>query len=254
MNKEILKKISATESVAFSSDEIQQLLDEELEKSPDEMDTQLVDLCIEALNRQDIADNQKAKKYKKTSPKKLLLVAAVVAILIALAIPVSAELPAIKSQGGVIKVLENYISVNLTGGKEYNLSQEFRDYDIPNYVIPSFFFGADCTVTDSNPTGDNTYHFEFKLSDLDTDAHIALTKVLPGFDFGYNYIDIYAQVEQMEQFTINGIDVLVYSAAGETIVIYVIENYNTHISFSNLKFDKAVEIMEEFLSEIHLEQ
>ncbi|MBQ2759815.1 MAG: hypothetical protein IJE93_08620 [Clostridia bacterium] len=254
MNKEILQKILQTESVSFSSEEIQQMLDEELEKSPEEMDAQFIDLCVDVLSKKEVSEEKVVKKNKKTSPKKLLLVAAVIVILMALAIPVSAELPAIKSQGGVIKVLENYISVNLTGGKEYNLSQEFRDYNIPDYVIPSFFFGADCTVTDSNSAGDNTYRFEVKLSDLNTEAHITLTKVLPGFDFGYNYIDIYAQVEQMEQFTINGIDVFVYSAAGETMVIYVIENYNTRISFSNLKFDKAVEIMEEFLSEMHLEQ
>ena len=49
MNKKILKEILKTESVSFSYEEIQQILDEELEKSADEMDTQLIDLCIDVL-------------------------------------------------------------------------------------------------------------------------------------------------------------------------------------------------------------
>ena len=140
MNKEILKKILKTESVSFSYEEIQQMLDEELEKSPDEMDTQLIDLCVDVLSMQDTPEKQETKKHKKISAKKVLLIAAVISIVAALAIPVAAEIPAIESQGGIIKVLENYIRVNLTGGSKYNLSIELQNYNIPAHLIPFRFF------------------------------------------------------------------------------------------------------------------
>ena len=50
MNKEILKNLMRTSSVEFTYDEINEMLNEELEKSPEEMDTELVELCIDVLS------------------------------------------------------------------------------------------------------------------------------------------------------------------------------------------------------------
>ena len=65
MNKEILYEILNSKSETLSSAEIESILNEELDKSPQEMDTDLVDLCLEALNLVDEKklNNRKAVLY-----------------------------------------------------------------------------------------------------------------------------------------------------------------------------------------------
>jgi len=247
MNKKILKEILKTESVSFSYEEIQQILDEELEKSADEMDTQLIDLCIDVLSREKAPEQKEEKKHKKISPKKLLLIAAVISIIAALAIPVTAQIPAIQSQGGIIKVLENYISVNLSGGEKYNLSKEMQDYNVPEHLIPSRFFESDCVVTDVQNTGDNVFRFGFELTSLDIDGYIAVSKGSEKWEFGYNYADIYAEAEQLEQLSVNGTEIFVYSSKdGQVNVLYATDNYSISILFNNLTIYEVMEIVQNF--------
>ena len=247
MNKKILKEILKTESVSFSYEEIQQILDEELEKSPDEMDTQLVDLCVDVLSRQNASEQKEEKKHKKISPKKLLLVAAVICILAILAIPVTAQIPAIESQGGIIKVLENYISINLTGDSKYNLSKELQDYGISDNLLPSRFLENDCVVTDVQITEYNVFRFAFELSDLDVFGYIGVTKFTEDFEFGYNYADIYADAEQLEQLTVNGTEIFVYSSSdGQVKVVYLVDDFKVNLLINNLNIYEVMEIFENF--------
>ncbi|MBR3974776.1 MAG: DUF4367 domain-containing protein [Clostridia bacterium] len=244
MNKKILKEILKTESVSFSYEEIQQILDEELEKSPDEMDTQLVDLCVDVLSKQEVPEKEVTKTHRKISSKKLLLIAAVICILAILAIPVSAELPAIESQGGIIKVLENYISVNLTGDSKYNISTELQNYGIPIDLLPARFFDNDCVVTDMQLVNDNSYRFDFKLTNLDSDGYILVSEVTQEAVMGY-YADIYAEAEQLQQITVDGKEIFVYSSVdGQVNVIYATDNYSTSILFNNLTICEVIEIVQ----------
>lgn len=246
MNKKILKEILKTESVSFSYEEIQQILDEELEKSADEMDTQLIDLCIDVLSKQEVPEKEVTKTHRKISPKKLLLIAAVICILAILAIPVSAELPTIQSQGGIIKVLENYISVNLTGGEKYNLSKELQDYGIPDNLLPSRFFESDCVITDVKTVGDNTYRFGFELTNLDSDGYILVSNVTQESEMGY-YADIYAEAEQLQQLKVDGIEIFVYSIVdGHVKVIYLVDDFRVNLLFEGLNVYEVIEIVENF--------
>lgn len=247
MNKKILKEILKTESVSFSYEEIQQILDEELEKSADEMDTQLIDLCIDVLSREKAPEQKEEKKHKKISPKKLLLIAAVICILAILAIPVSAELPVIESQGGIIKVLENYISVNLSGGKKYNLSTELQGYNIPENLLPARFFESDCMLTDVQLVNDNSYRFDFELTDIDVRGYIGVTKFTEKFEIGYNYSDIYAESEQLQQLTTDGLQIVVYSSVdGVVKIFYQSESFIFDIVICDLTFNEVIKIFEKF--------
>lgn len=246
MNKKILKEILKTESVSFSYEEIQQILDEELEKSADEMDTQLIDLCIDVLSREKAPEQKEEKKHKKISPKKLLLIVAVICILAILAIPVSAELPTIQSQGGIIKVLENYISVNLTGDSKYNLSTELQNYGIPIDLLPARFFDSDCVVSDVQLVNDNAYRFDFKLTDIGAYGYIAVSKGAEKWEFRYDYADIYADAEQLEQLTVNGTEIFVYSVDEQVKVIYLVDDFRVNLLFEGLNVYEIIEIVKNF--------
>ena len=246
MNKEILKSILKTESVSFSYEEIQQMLDEELEKSPDEMDTQLVDLCIDVLSMQNAPEKKETKKHKKISVKKILLIAAVISIIAALAIPVGADVLGIEADGNIIKVIENYIRVNLSGGDEYNLSEELENYNIPALLIPSRFFESDCIINDVQVTGDNSCCFAFNLTELNSDGYIYVSKLDGVLEFKNDYTNLYAEVEQLKQLQINNMDVFVYSSVDGVVVKYVSDDISFSILFNSINIYDVIEIVEKF--------
>lgn len=52
MDKKTLLEILKTEPFSFTLREIEEIMDEELGKSPDDMDTELIDLCADILERE----------------------------------------------------------------------------------------------------------------------------------------------------------------------------------------------------------
>lgn len=50
--KELISEIFKEEYVAFTLEEIEEIMDEELEKDQEEMDTDLIDICAEILVKQ----------------------------------------------------------------------------------------------------------------------------------------------------------------------------------------------------------
>lgn len=50
MTTETFKQILAEQSMVFTNIELQDMIDEELGKDPEEMDTHLIEMCLTALN------------------------------------------------------------------------------------------------------------------------------------------------------------------------------------------------------------
>lgn len=247
MKKEILQKILKTDSVSFSYAEIQKMLDEELEKSPEEMDTQLVDLCVDVLSRKNVPEPKQANKHKKISVKKALLVAAVFISVAVLAIPVGANVLKLDDQDTIIRFVDDYILVNLSGGKRYNLSMELNVYELQNAQVPKKFFSDDCLITDIQPTGDNACNFSFELTDTAISGRIAIMTYTQEFNPANNYTNIYADVGIIKQLTVNGLDILIYLDVNENLcVVYNTDSFCCNILFSNATFDEVMEIIENF--------
>ena len=99
MYKEIMKNILETSSAELTKEEIQDILDSELNKNEDEMDTELIELCIEALNREDDSaevscenpkDNIKHIRHRKI--KKIFIIAAVISVISIISFTVGANI------------------------------------------------------------------------------------------------------------------------------------------------------------------
>ena len=69
---------------------LKKIIDEELEKSEEEMDPDLIEFCLDALEKAKSVPEQPIKKTKRKKFSKMLLIASVVVIFITIAIPVSA--------------------------------------------------------------------------------------------------------------------------------------------------------------------
>ena len=86
-----LKEILEEKEMKFTKGDIISLMDAELEKAPAEMNTNLVDLCVAVLESNAVpndAPNKPKPAKRKIKVGKILLVAAIIALLGLIAIPV----------------------------------------------------------------------------------------------------------------------------------------------------------------------
>ena len=111
-----LKEILEEKEMKFTAREIRELMDAELEKSPSEMNTDLVDLCATVLDSNAVSNetDDKPKPIKrKVKIWKILLVAAIIAMLGLVAIPVGASLIPGESSDKIIEFYSDYFKINL---------------------------------------------------------------------------------------------------------------------------------------------
>ena len=131
MNKEILKSILEASSIEFSYDEVNEMLEEELSKPVELMDTDLVDLCLEVLTgkkpggdttdkgapvEKENSESSEGKVKTKKSIKKsrIFLIAAIVAILGIITVSAGADVFSVDAQNGIVCIFGNEISLNIT--------------------------------------------------------------------------------------------------------------------------------------------
>ena len=63
---------------------------------------------------------------------------------------------------------------------------------------------------------------------------------------GY-YADIYAEAEQLQQLTVDGIEIFVYSIVdGQVKVIYLLDDFRVNLLINNLSVYEVVEIVKNF--------
>ena len=79
MDKDILLQILKCDPISFTLNEIEDIMDEELNKDPDEMDSELIDMCARILEKAYFRPEDKsAQSGAEIKPFKELLCAAIV--------------------------------------------------------------------------------------------------------------------------------------------------------------------------------
>ena len=108
MDNEVLHKILNCKSEKLTGYDIEKLMDEELEKEPEKMDADLVEICIDAL------ESQVSKQLCKMKLKKAIAIGAVIILLVAaVAVPVTAKYVHINASVDVVKYCNEYFIVDL---------------------------------------------------------------------------------------------------------------------------------------------
>ena len=132
-----------SDSLRMTSNDVHQLLAEELAKNPEEMDTDLVDLCVEALNDEhpEKPDGGEAKGNKN-----VFLLVALIAALLAAFLPSIASKISIKAENDIVALSDNgdlVVGVSKSGTEAQDDSKEkspllcaLREAGIKNPVLP----------------------------------------------------------------------------------------------------------------------
>ncbi len=247
MNKEILKNVLRTSSVEFSYAEIEKMLNDELEKSTEEMDTELVELCIDVLSNYVNEGNKtldeevlpkKAKTGKKPIAKKIFLIAAIVSVILTLSITVSANIFDIDLPAEMVKIFVDRIVLNLSGeAKDNNTLAEnglLRAFHSENCVIESETFDESRKET----------IIQFSVKDSKMYGTII---ILPYSVTDKGLIDnnVFKNVEQIKHLVIDEIEVTVTSFADERVFVsYNTDKINASVAFNNTNIDEVVKFLE----------
>ena len=173
ITKEMFEKILSDKSMEFTLEEIEELMDSEVEKPEDEMDTELVSMCAAILakaynpgfkeekpaemfrpwEREEKAENTAPaqKNKKRIIPfRRVLIAAAVIVLVFVVALPAGATLFNNKFSDGVIEFYDDFFHINL--GKDEPSADDIPQNDavsemiinnLDNFMLPEVLRGAE---------------------------------------------------------------------------------------------------------------
>ncbi len=246
MNKEILKNVLRTSSVEFTYDEINKMLNDELEKSPEEMDTELVEICIDALSNYIDSGNKtadeklipiKTKATKKSIVRKVFFAAAIVLIILTLSITVSANIFNIDLPEEMVKIFGDRILLNLSGEtKENNTLDENGLFSV---------FSSEKCVIESKSFDEKKNETKIQFSVKDSEMYGNIT-ILPYslIDNGLEDESLFVDVEQIKQIVICETELIIASSADEYVMVaYNTDERNVFIDFFNTSIDEVIKFL-----------
>lgn len=156
LSKKKLKKMIASDFTDLSTEEIKALIQKEVDKGSDELDTDYIDLCFELLSIKN--SKQKTSKVKFTKPTKVLLAAAVLMVVFISTITVSAQfnlnIPQKIAQliNGNAEIDYNLENADTTADGyallDTDLAKQLVDYGITPVTLPELIVKENCTITE----------------------------------------------------------------------------------------------------------
>lgn len=227
MKKETFMAILEEDSMIFTEKELWEMIDEELAKDPSEMDTDLVDLCLDALDGKfDDEEIERINTRKRLRPGKILLVAAVIVLILGISLPVCAKHLNLNTGEGVVHYTGDHFNVNMVSSQNSvdvlsQLENEDINAVIPNELLKSEYVYDNYQIDESNADC-KVYYVEFKSKDVN--GSVTIKNYTDDYDFliGKNLAD--EDFENFEQITRNGIEILVFGDKETSYIYYVVDN------------------------------
>ncbi|MBR6618821.1 MAG: hypothetical protein IKK85_00585 [Clostridia bacterium] len=277
ITKEMLEKILSEKSMDFTLKEIEELMNSEVEKPEDEMDTELVDMCAEILanaynpgfkaekpaemyrpweteNKAENATPAKPDKKRVIRFKYIALVAAILAVLVFIvALPAGAMLFDDQASGGIIEFYADFFHINLN-------KDESSDDDIPqndavsnmiinnldNFMLPEVLRGEEYEKHGRLEQKD--YVTVFYIDIVNAQTNISGTIVITQYnDISHNMTNGQANVSDMykyfKQITVNNEEIIVFGNDEKSYINYSGGATNYQIML-DCDFDTMVSIAE----------
>lgn len=245
MNTQKLKKAAKEKAFNFTKEEIEAIMDEELDKNPDEMDTELVEQCLAVLGNFAEKEKQPAKK-KSVNIRKVFLIAAIIALLVAVCVPVGADWIKLDADSDRVQYVDGHFVINKDKNVEScDLEHELSVYGFEDAVYPRALLGEGFTISDVSYENFETGDIEMfvKLLGEDTDGYMNIHRYVIDAPRREVLSDDFNSVKQTN---INGVDVFVFSekSGKEAVIDYTVNSCNYYIWLSNCSPEDALRIAE----------
>lgn len=195
---------------------LSRIIEEELEKPEEEMDTELIEYCLDRLNKlqateihsEEIKDIDKSNiKQTKVKYKRIIVVAAVLAVIFIGTFSASATIFNVSLFGGVVELYNDYIRINFDkidndDGYEF-LGTELKNQLINNGFevvrLPEAFFSDEYEITNIEyETGEfiNLANITFKIKNSTGSINISeysMEEIVPDVEF----LNVTGNVEEL---------------------------------------------------------
>lgn len=267
MTKKQLLKILNDDSLELTVEELENIIEEELQKDDSEMDPDLIEYCLYYISKAeadggkekkaDIAGNDKiteppaADKLKKSrfngKLKNLLIIAATIALLL-VTTGIATVATNKKVKNSAISFYENHIQVHFDKQKDESgipgteIAAELRKHDISDLKLPAMFLSSDCiynNIFEDNIDGLKVTSFSYRANNLSGKVSIrkfySNESVLP---IDFNNTTSYSKVEEL---SVNGLTVFVIEQENFCSIAYQ-DNLTQYMMYLNTDFAETVEI------------
>lgn len=263
MDSKDLIQFLKSEPMKFTYEEIEQMMDEELEKDPAEMDTDFIDLCADTLNKALEANKNKElnkksenKKHIKIKIMKIVAIAAIIIIIMGIAVPVAAKYVNNDTSDKIVQFYEDHFSINLRNGETgadkhsnntEDLISQLKNSGFENVIIPNVLLTGGYTydVSITEDTDFITALVDFQNLNDSNVISVAITKYKNiSNEFFDNDVQLAVDYDSAKQLSLNGMNIFVFGSKDKSVIIYVDGNTDYNIDLHNCSFDSAIEIAE----------
>lgn len=256
MDIESIEKALNSEPMTFTATEIQELLDEELSKNPSEIDMELVERCIDILEKAIKDENTDVEKEgvekKHIKLRKIVLIAAIAAMFFAIAIPVSAKYINSNISDKIVRFYSDYFSIDLRGEESYSgeyykgdaFINDLKGKGFDNVVLPDdmleYDFSKDLEVQYGDEiTAVNTV---VNVPNENIDGTVSIILYNNDTDFLAGKTLVSNEYEYIDQVIVNDINIIVYSNGNNVHIQYLFENTEYNINLKNCTFKLGLDI------------
>lgn len=265
MTKETLMKILNEKSMSFSEKEIHDMMDAELEKSPEEMDTHFVDLCLDVLDgkygegyyvtdRENTESTDKDEEAKKAELRKKrlkisrnLLIAAVVTTILTFSATAGAKAVFVNADENLVTYITNHFNIDLKQNAmeddTLNIVDDLHTDGIENVVLPSAIVSDEYVVSNYNHS-DNCTNFDIESKNTEIAGYINIFKYDEDYEFSVGQFGINDEYFAVNQAKCDITEVLVLESENHITIIYAYENTEYTITLDNCDSDTAMKIAE----------
>lgn len=220
-DEKLLFEVLKSKSEQLTYKEIEAILDEELDKAPNEMDTELVRLCLDALTSENV-ENKSSKRIKMPILK-IVAIVAVIVVVFAVSITAGAKFFHINAPEGVVKVNGDHFSVDMnnTDVVEDIYAQLGKDC-VGDAVLPKLLTDYETKITNYKAEFVDSHdmiEFDFDSSEFNGRATIEIFED----DYKFNEkkpleIDNYEVIEK------EGVSILVFGNEKASNIQYCCKN------------------------------
>ena len=267
MTKKQLLKILNDDSLELTVEELENIIEEELQKDDSEMDPDLIEYCLYYISKAEtdggkekkadsagnnkIAEPPAADKLKKSrfngKLKKLLIIAATIALLL-VTTGIATVATNKKVKNSAITFYENHIQVHFDKQKDESgipgteIAAELRKHDISDLELPAMFLSSDCiyeNITENNTEDMRIISLSYSTNKLSGRVSIREFKsedFIPSVDFQNT-----TSYSQAEELSVNGLTVFVIEQ-GDVCSIAYQDNLTQYMMYLNTDFAETVEI------------
>lgn len=251
ISKKKLKKMIASDFTDLSTEEIKSLIQKEVDKGPDEIDTDYIDLCFELLSIKNNSTNKR--KIKLTKSAKVLLAAAVLMVVFISTITVSAQLnlniPQKMAQliNGNAEIDYNLENADTTADGyallDTDLAKQIADYGITPVTFPEKMIKENSKITkiklDMNEDVLKIVDIDFEYNGQKGSLYIQQISENTG-STGVNTV---LDIKSGRMINVNGMDVLVFEQENSCSIRYK-DNFTTYDIHLDCNLETAIKFAE----------